>query len=488
MLKIYLKLLQKYRPSAGWSLAELMISAAMTLVVVMVAGFGLIMILRENKVANATGEMQYDLNRATEFIAEEIRSAKTIETNMNDIRRNAPTFFAKHPDKTPILALKIDNIYERVIYYVDGVEDDEVWRGPGVIRRFGPRFNLEGRNDGDPDESNYEDPRRDPDGWSSLALVDMTVLELNDNQKICRDLPHDPAKSDGVNTYIATDTEGREWFRFPQATADVKGFFSCVREDKQLAQINIVGTTLDEFKHLGYDEEDIRTNDKQTRHSQQMEYDVVTMAHARSEVVGSSGKRVPPYKVTPPIVFEEDGDATLDVLYVNIPCYDNTTSDEVITTFFTSDVDSVGTVQGQNRGPTASFNRDDTANPHIIETRSGGCTSNVTQYQINVRDRESIKFATNDTGNHTKLNDIMPSSSDNFADIVDRLESKGLIREANDGTYDFILPDNIVLYFVEFEFVKDDPIYDEIADDFFFEDQEDSPYFDDAVILVEVTK
>ena len=68
MLKIYLKLLQKYRPSAGWTLAELMIAASMTLMVVMASGFGLIMILKENKVANATGEMQYDLNRAAEFI------------------------------------------------------------------------------------------------------------------------------------------------------------------------------------------------------------------------------------------------------------------------------------------------------------------------------------------------------------------------------------------------------------------------------------
>ena len=52
MLKIYLKLLQKYRPSAGWTLAELMIAASMTLMVVMASGFGLIMILKENKVAN----------------------------------------------------------------------------------------------------------------------------------------------------------------------------------------------------------------------------------------------------------------------------------------------------------------------------------------------------------------------------------------------------------------------------------------------------
>ncbi|MDJ0731693.1 MAG: hypothetical protein QNJ33_17050 [Crocosphaera sp.] len=476
MLKIYLKLLQKYRPSAGWTLAELMIAAAMTLVVVMVVGFGLVTILRENKVANATGEMQYDLNRATEFISEEIRSAKTIETKMIDIQDNAKTFLKKHPGKTPILALKIDGIYERVVYYVDEVAPNEIWRGPGVIRRFGPSFTSNG------DHSDQQ--RRNPDSWDSTALVDMMVLELNDDQKQCKNLPPDLTKSDGVNTYIATDDEGKQWYRFPQAKADVTGFFACIREDKQLAQLNIVGTSLDEFEHLGYNKDNIRA--KKTRHSDKMEYGVVTMAHARSEVIGSSGEMVPRYNVNPSIVFEEEGQATLTVLYANVPCSDGTTSNDVSTAFVIKDVgagSTVGQVDGTGTGPKATFVKGQEANAHIKENNL--CSSDYLTHQISANDTGSIKFATNDNSEHTKLNDIMPNPS---STIISKLTQEGLIKQAGDGSYDFTLPDNMVLYFVEFDFLKDEPILDPITNEWTFEEQTDSPHFDDVIYFVEMTK
>lgn len=490
MFKIYLKLLQKYRFSRGWSLAELMMAAAMTLVIVMTAGFGLVMILRENKVANATGEMQYDLNRATEFITEEIRRAKTIETNVNDIMNNAPTFAAKHPDKTPILALKIDGIYERVIYYVDEVDNNSVWSGPGAIRRFGPGHYGDGGHV-DPDDPDNLDKNkgRKPHKWQSLALVDMMALELDDEQKICPDLRPDPSREGEY-----TDAEGKRWYRFPRATADVQGFFSCVREDKQLAQINLVGTTLDEFEHLGYDQEGVR--EQKTRHSHKMEYNIVTIAHARSEVVGSSGEGVPSYRVNPRIFYDESGNGTLDVLYVNVPCYDGTTSTSVSTSIYTSESDFFGTVEGEGRGSTHSFNKGVTANPRVMDTRTGGCTTTNRQTQINVGDIRRIKYATNDTGSHTKLNDIIPQAPDNlgqlhnFENIVDELESRGLVREARDGTYNFVLPDNIVLYFVEFD-VDETPLSsDSVTGELMVESEskKDSPYFDDMVFLMEVTR
>ncbi|EAZ92835.1 pilus assembly FimT family protein [Crocosphaera chwakensis] len=473
MLKIYLKLLQKYRPSAGWTLAELMIATAMTLVVVMVAGFGLITILRENKVANATGEMQYDLNRATEFISEEIRSAKTIENNIIDVEDYAPTFFEKHPGATPILALKIDGVYERVIYYVDEVASNEVWRGPGVIRRFGPAFNDDGEHS--------EAQKRDPDLWQSTALVDMMVVDLDSTQTQCKNLPFDPSESDGVNTYIATDDEGKKWYRFPQATADVKGFFSCIREDKQLAQLNVLGTSLDEFQHLGYDKDDIVQ--KKSRYSEKMEYAVATMTHARSESIGSGGENVPSFKANSSIVFEEDGQASIQVLYADIPCSDDITTSNDITISFVTDSGSEGTVSGIGTGSAVSFTQGQEANAHIKENTF--CTRDTTLYDISVNDSDSVKFVTNDNSDHTKLSDIIPSPS---STIITKLSQQGLIREATDGSYDFTLPDNIVLYFVEFELVKNETILDPILNEYIQAEQTDSPHFDDAIYLVEMTK
>ncbi|MGK7880199.1 MAG: PilW family protein [Crocosphaera sp.] len=481
MLKIYLKLLQKSPPAGGWTLVELMIAAVMTLVVLMVSGFGLMTILKENKVANATGAMQYELNRATEFISEEIRTAKTIETNIDDIKLSAPTFFSKHPDKTPILALKIDGIYERVIYYIDEVDDARVWRGPGEIKRFGPGFYGNGTHKHPDEPENVDkDKGRKPSKWRSLTLVDMMVLDLDDERKDCRNLIRDPTEEG-----IYNDSEGNQWFRFPKATADVKGFFSCVREDKQLAQFNLVGTTLDEFQHLGYEKEGIRS--KESRHADKMEYEVISIAHARSELSGGNGQDIPGFRVNPDITFKEPGHATIDVVYANIPCHDNTTSDEVTTVFYTK---AEGQVDGANRGSVVRFDKNEKANPHIKEMRSGGCSSENMQYEINARVTDNVKYATNDTSNHTKLNDIVPSSSDNFQEIVNQLNSKDLIKKGEGDTYNFFLPDNKVLYFVEFEFFTTtpeniDPVTLEIIS---FQKQKDSPNFDDAVILVEVNE
>lgn len=481
MLKIYLKLLQKHQPSAGWTLAELMIAAAMTLVVVMVAGFGLIVTLRENKVANATGQMQYDLNRATEFISEEIRSAKTIEPRLteDDLKAFAPTFWDKYgTTKTPVLALKIDGLYERVVYYVDEVADDDIWKGPGVIRRFGPAFDESGEH--------KNDQKRNPSKWKSLALIDMMTIELEDDQKQCQNLP--PNVQDTDDEYIARDDELNEWYRLPQAKADVRGFFVCVREDKQLAQVNVIGTTLDEFQHLGYDKEDIVREDKRTRHSDKMEYTVATMAHARSEVIGSAGEGVPRYNVNSSVVFREEGQATIEVLYANIPCSDDiNTSSDVTTGFFVNNDgagSAVGVVGSVGEGLPVTFSNGQKASAHIKENTP--CTGNDYTVEISAEDQNKIKFATNDNSKHTKLNDIIPDPSSSPT-IVSKLTQEGLIKEASDGSYDFTLPDNIVLYFVEFEFVKDNPIKDSNGD-WVDEPQTDPPHFDDAVYVVKMTK
>ncbi|MDJ0846172.1 pilus assembly FimT family protein [Crocosphaera sp.] len=493
MLKIYLKLLQKSRPSAGWTLAELMIAAGMTTIVVLLAGFGLVTVLKEDKVANATGEMQYDLNRATEFISEEIRSAKTIEAQMADIERNAKTFLEKHPGKTPILALKIDGVYERVVYYIDEVGDDEIWRGPGVIRRFGPHFDVNGKHD--------PDSARNPDKWQSIALVDgialkrdkdpaLTDLSLDasqiDSLAQCKNLPHDPDKSDGVNSYIATDNEGQEWYRFPQKKEDVlkaRGFFSCVRADKQLAQINLVGSSFDEFKHL-YEEGDVLQ--KKSRHLDKMEYGVSTMVHARSEAIGSAGEEVPSYTVDSLITFQEKGNATITVLHANIPCSDGTTSSDIATYFVRhTDLTVVGKVFGLGTGSTVEFEQSDQANAHLIETKL--CSAEVKD-RITAKNAADIdpnvKFATNDNSDHTKLNDIILNPSPT---IVSKLSQAGFIKTAKDGSYDFTLPDNIVLYFLELSFVVDDPIKNPTTGKWEFKEETD-PHFDDVIFFVEMTK
>lgn len=489
MLKIYLKLLQKYRPSAGWTLAELMIAAAMTFVVVMVAGFGLVMVLRDNKVANATGEMQYDLNRATNFISEEIRNAKTIETKMTELEDTAKTFWnwKKGKNIEPVLALKLDGVHERVVYYVEEVEEDDIWRGPAVIKRFGPDFDENGKH--------KEETRTNVNKWRHIPLVDMMVSDLDDSQKQCKDLPDTTADA---NTYIAKEIERNgkqiEWYRWPQADADVKGFFACIREDKQLAQLNVVGTSLDEFKHLYHKDKAqrmVRDEDKQTRHTAKMEYNVTTMVHARSEVIGSSGEKVPRYVVDPAIVFEEEGTATINVLHVEVPCSYTVTDDTGLTSTdniranFIDGADGiVGMVTGTGTGESHTFSEGSKASVHLEENVL--CSSiNGPQLIRDNGNEVNIRFATNDNADHPKLDDIMPNPP---ANIVSKLRQEGFIKEAKDGSYDFTLPDNIVLYFVEFAVHNDDDLYNEVTKEYSHTLQDDYPHFDDYIYYVELIK
>ncbi|MGK7954316.1 MAG: Tfp pilus assembly protein FimT/FimU [Crocosphaera sp.] len=485
MLKIYLKLLQKHRPSAGWTLAELMIAAAMTFVVVMVAGFGLVMILRENKVANATGEMQYDLNRATDFISEEIRNAKTIETRTSELKDTAKTFWnwKKGKNIEPVLALKIDGVHERVIYYVEEVEEDDIWRGPAVIKRFGPDFDENGKH--------KEQTRTNVDKWRHIPLVDMMVSDLDDSQKQCKDLPDTTADP---NTYIARDEQGEQWYRWPQADADVKGFFTCISKNKQLVQLNVVGTSLDEFKHL-YDKDKaqrmVRDEDKQTRHTAKMEYNVTTMVHARSEVIGSSGEQVPRYVVNPAIVLEEEGTAIINVLHAEIPCSYTvtdetglTSTDDIRANFIDGADGVVGSVTGTGTGESYTFSEGSKASVHLQENVN--CSS-VNGKQL-IRDNGNdvnIRFATNDNSDHPKLDDIMPNPP---ANIVSKLSQEGFIKQAKDGSFDFTLPDNIVLYFVEFAFDNDDDLKDAVTGKYYNTPQDDYPHFDDYIYFVELTK
>ncbi len=472
MLKIYLKLLQKYRPSAGWTLAELMIAAAMTLVVVMVSGFGLVTILRENKVANATGEMQYDLNRATEFISEEIRSAKTIETDLADIKNYAPTFFAKHPDKTPILALKIEGVYERVIYYIDEVSDDDIWRGPAVIRRFGPDIERNGEyTTPETGQKNIKNPSK----WTGDALIDMMLTTIEPEQKQCREKS---GELTSPHTYITTDDEGREWHRFPANDDDVTGFFACVREDKQLVELHLAGTTIGEIGQIA-------STNPESRLGGKMQYNVTTMVHARSEAISSSGEDVPDFSLGSTLVIEEDGQATINVLYLAVPCEgdpDNTSRD--VETSFVRDLPTdTGETTGEGPGSPARFEAGDEIAPQLQELDN--CTSPDSLYNIQPTQTDNVKFVTNDTSKYPTLNSIIPDPS---STIINNLKKSNLIKEASEGskTYYFSLADNQVLYFVEFEFEKSE--WDDTLLDIIDRPQDDPPHFDDAILLVELSK
>jgi type II secretory pathway component PulJ len=66
------------RLQAGFTITEVLLAGLMMLIAVLVAGIGLINLLRSNYRANADSEIRNNLNRTLEFVSDEVRRARII--------------------------------------------------------------------------------------------------------------------------------------------------------------------------------------------------------------------------------------------------------------------------------------------------------------------------------------------------------------------------------------------------------------------------
>lgn len=161
--KIY-KLLSTKKASAGYTLMELLIGAAIATVVIGAAGFGLVQIMRTSQKGGAETERRTEIARAYTFIADEIRRARLVEDDTN-ISTDATNFTST--DKEVVLVLKIpvpdidvnkdgtvdandnrdrdgvDNNEANVIYYVSNPATS-AWKGPKVLYRWGSPMGSDG--------------------------------------------------------------------------------------------------------------------------------------------------------------------------------------------------------------------------------------------------------------------------------------------------------------------------------------------------------
>lgn len=135
-LAVYFK--QSLNNSAGFTLVELLVAIAITSLVIASAGFGLVSILQANKRAEAQTERRMDLNRALDYIADDIREARTVQNGAGyTISFPSPSCAVA----TPVMDLTVPDAgsTKKVVYYINDIsgcdEDDTVWLEPGVIKR-----------------------------------------------------------------------------------------------------------------------------------------------------------------------------------------------------------------------------------------------------------------------------------------------------------------------------------------------------------------
>jgi Tfp pilus assembly protein PilW len=149
--KEFYKLLKKNKSNSGFTLTELLVGLFMSIFVIGALGFGLMTVLATSQSENSKVKARTDNSRALDFVSDEVRRARTIETNAT----NAPRFAIS--GATVVLALDIPLINddvtfgtdstttkdERVVYYLKSTGLGN-WKGPQVLYRWGPPLNANG--------------------------------------------------------------------------------------------------------------------------------------------------------------------------------------------------------------------------------------------------------------------------------------------------------------------------------------------------------
>lgn len=164
----YLKIFKTCRSSAGFTLIELLVAMALTTIVVSLTGFGLVAMTNNNKTSEAKTQRRIELSRASDFIMNEIRMARRINTTNNTTTTasaavttsNTATPFSPSLGSTGTIVLYLEipttgtipvtcptggpnpgsvppspSTYDRVIY--DIRSNTSTWLPPRVINRYG---------------------------------------------------------------------------------------------------------------------------------------------------------------------------------------------------------------------------------------------------------------------------------------------------------------------------------------------------------------
>jgi len=207
--KEFYKLLKKNQSNsnAGFTLTELLVGLFVSIFVVGALGFGLMQLLRTTRVETSKVEVRGETSRALDFISDEVRRARTIETDAT----NAGTDFSSITNETVVLALDIPEISDaatagvtgRVVYYLKSTNLGN-WQGPQVLYRWGPPLDANG---------DYT-----AGAWQEEALID----GIDDTN-----IAADPCLGDTLAPALGT----------------ASGFHACINGGNNTAQLYLTGET-----------------------------------------------------------------------------------------------------------------------------------------------------------------------------------------------------------------------------------------------------
>lgn len=120
-------ILPKQGHSTGFTLPELLVASLVLGLVITLAGTGLVWVLKANEKNTIEAERQAELNRALNFIADEIKSAKTV--SITGIPNRAGYLGVLR------LTRDINGTEKEFAYYTAPKSESPIWRGPRTVYR-----------------------------------------------------------------------------------------------------------------------------------------------------------------------------------------------------------------------------------------------------------------------------------------------------------------------------------------------------------------
>lgn len=140
----YIKFLLKYllltREAKGFTLLEILLAIFISSIVIAGAGYGVVAVVEANRISEQKTTRRVELNRALDYISEDIKGAKVIDKVVSTVNgKTVQIMRIMRPDPYPSFptTLPTTPTIQYIDYYFEDVSSDSgtVWVKPGIIRR-----------------------------------------------------------------------------------------------------------------------------------------------------------------------------------------------------------------------------------------------------------------------------------------------------------------------------------------------------------------
>ena len=127
----------------GFTLTELLVGVFISVIVIGAAGYGLLQMLNASGSNSDETKTRAEVNRAIDFISDEVRNAKRVWSSADTLAGSVPA------GATVVLRLEMPDVNgdgndDEIVYYTQAPNSTSVWLGPQVLYRLGPAFNGDG--------------------------------------------------------------------------------------------------------------------------------------------------------------------------------------------------------------------------------------------------------------------------------------------------------------------------------------------------------